>query len=131
LLVVEGFVASAEIDKALLQLLNAAAAADGLIVDLNSGVVALFGVKAIARDLNRRGVPTILEGGKGKWNHSVITRMLMNPTYMGANVFNRRTMRLGKLHVRRFLRERNRSFAARTAIKTGQFPRLARKSFWH
>ena len=54
-----------------------------------------LGVKAIARELNRRGVPTILKGVKGKWNHSVITRMLMNPTYMGANVFNRRTMRLG------------------------------------
>jgi DNA invertase Pin-like site-specific DNA recombinase len=54
-----------------------------------------LGVKAIARELDRRGVPTILKGIKGRWNHSVITRMLLNPTYLGANVFNRRTMRLG------------------------------------
>jgi hypothetical protein len=54
-----------------------------------------LGVKAIARELNRRGVPTILKGTMGRWNHSVITRMLLNPTYTGANVFNRRTMRLG------------------------------------
>ena len=54
-----------------------------------------LGVKAIAQELNRRRVPTILKGPRGKWNHSVITRMLLNPTYMGANVFNRRTMRLG------------------------------------
>jgi DNA invertase Pin-like site-specific DNA recombinase len=54
-----------------------------------------LGVKAIAQELNRRGVPTILKGARGKWNHSVISRMLLNPTYMGANVFNRRTMRLG------------------------------------
>ena len=54
-----------------------------------------LGVKAIAQELNRRRVPTILKGPSGKWNHSVITRMLLNPTYMGANVFNRRTMRLG------------------------------------
>ncbi|HET9307743.1 MAG TPA: recombinase family protein [Candidatus Sulfotelmatobacter sp.] len=54
-----------------------------------------LGVKTIARELNRRGVPTILKGPKGRWNHSVITRMLLNPTYTGANVFNRRTMRLG------------------------------------
>lgn len=54
-----------------------------------------LGVKEIARQLNQRGVPTILKGANGRWNHSVITRMLLNPTYIGANVFNRRTMRLG------------------------------------
>lgn len=54
-----------------------------------------LGVKAITRELNRRGVPTILKGKEGKWNHSVITRILLNRTYVGANVFNRRTMRLG------------------------------------
>jgi DNA invertase Pin-like site-specific DNA recombinase len=54
-----------------------------------------LGVKAIARELNRRGIPTILKGASGKWNHSVITRILLNPTYIGANVFNRSTMRLG------------------------------------
>ena len=53
-----------------------------------------LGVKAIARELNQRGVHTILKGATGKWNHSVVTRMLLNPTYMGANVFNRRSMRL-------------------------------------
>ena len=41
-----------------------------------------LGVKAITRELNRRGVPTIIKGKEGKWNHSVITRILLNRTYL-------------------------------------------------
>jgi DNA invertase Pin-like site-specific DNA recombinase len=49
-------------------------------------------LKAIARDLNRRGVPSI----KNKhWTHSVVASLLSHPKYVGCNVFNRTTMRLG------------------------------------
>jgi DNA invertase Pin-like site-specific DNA recombinase len=49
-------------------------------------------LKAIARDLNRRGVPSVQNG---QWTHSVVATMLSHPKYVGCNVFNRTTMRLG------------------------------------
>lgn len=48
--------------------------------------------KGIARDLNQRHVP---HPGARKWTHYIVQRMLSDPKYMGANVFARRTMRLG------------------------------------
>ena len=48
--------------------------------------------KAIARDLNWRGVPSI----KNKqWTHGVVASLISHPKYVGCNVFNRTTMRLG------------------------------------
>src|SRR5579863_92317 len=49
-------------------------------------------LKAIARDLNQRGVQSALSG---RWNHSVVARLLSHPKYVGCNVFNRVTARLG------------------------------------
>jgi len=49
-------------------------------------------LKAIARDLNQRGVPSIKNR---RWTHSVVGSMLSHPKYVGCNVFNRTTMRLG------------------------------------
>jgi DNA invertase Pin-like site-specific DNA recombinase len=52
--------------------------------------------KAIASDLNRRGVPSI----KNKsWTHSVVATLISHPKYIGYNVFNRTTMRLGSAQV--------------------------------
>jgi DNA invertase Pin-like site-specific DNA recombinase len=52
--------------------------------------------KAIARDLNQRGVPSI----KNKqWTHSVVASLISHPKYVGFNVFNRTTMRLGSAPV--------------------------------
>ena len=49
-------------------------------------------LKDIARDLNRRGVPSV----KNKsWTHSVVASLLSHPKYIGCNIFNRTTMRLG------------------------------------
>jgi DNA invertase Pin-like site-specific DNA recombinase len=47
---------------------------------------------AIARDLNQRGVPSIKNK---RWTHSVVASLLSHPKYIGCNVFNRTTMRLG------------------------------------
>jgi len=47
---------------------------------------------AIARDLNQRGVPSIQNK---RWTHSVVASLLSHPKYVGCNVFNRTTMRLG------------------------------------
>jgi len=49
-------------------------------------------LKAIANDLNRRGVPSIKNK---RWTHSVVGSLLSNPKYVGCNIFNRTTMRLG------------------------------------
>jgi hypothetical protein len=49
-------------------------------------------LKAIARDLNRRGVPSVKNRS---WTHSVVATLLSHPKYVGCNVFNRTTMRLG------------------------------------
>jgi len=48
--------------------------------------------KAIARDLNQRGVPSIQHK---RWTHSVVASLISHPKYIGCNVFNRTTMRLG------------------------------------
>jgi DNA invertase Pin-like site-specific DNA recombinase len=49
-------------------------------------------LKEIAHDLNRRGVPSV----KNKsWTHSVVAYVLSHPKYIGCNIFNRTTMRLG------------------------------------
>ncbi len=51
---------------------------------------------AIARDLNHRGVPSV----KNKtWTHSVVASLISHPKYVGCNVFNRTTMRLGTAQV--------------------------------
>jgi DNA invertase Pin-like site-specific DNA recombinase len=53
-------------------------------------------LKAIARDLNQRGVPSI----KNKtWTHSVVATLISHPKYVGCHVFNRTTMRLGSAQV--------------------------------
>jgi DNA invertase Pin-like site-specific DNA recombinase len=49
-------------------------------------------LKAIARDLNQRGVPSVQNR---RWTHSVVASLLSHPKYVGCNVFNRTTMRLG------------------------------------
>jgi DNA invertase Pin-like site-specific DNA recombinase len=49
-------------------------------------------LKAIARDLNKRGVPSIQNK---QWTHSVVASLISHPKYIGCNVFNRTTMRLG------------------------------------
>jgi DNA invertase Pin-like site-specific DNA recombinase len=53
-------------------------------------------LKAIARDLNQRGVPSIK---RRSWTHSVVASLLSHPKYIGCNVFNRTTMRLGTAQV--------------------------------
>ena len=52
--------------------------------------------KAIARDLNQRGVPSIKNK---RWTHSVVASLLSHPKYVGCNVFNRTTTRLGSAPV--------------------------------
>jgi hypothetical protein len=49
-------------------------------------------LKNIAHDLNRRGVPSVKNR---QWTHSVVASVLFHPKYVGSNVFNRTTMRLG------------------------------------
>jgi len=51
-----------------------------------------LGLKAIARDLNQRGVPS---PHNARWTHSVVRTILSNPKYVGCNVFNQTTGRLG------------------------------------
>ena len=48
--------------------------------------------RVIARDLNQRGVPSV---HNKRWAHSVVASLLSHPKYVGCNVFNRTTMRLG------------------------------------
>jgi len=52
-----------------------------------------LGVTAIARDLNRRGIPS---PKNRPWTHSVVTTILTHPRYVGCNVFNQTTSRLGE-----------------------------------
>jgi DNA invertase Pin-like site-specific DNA recombinase len=52
--------------------------------------------KAIARDLNQRGVPSVQNK---RWTHSVVASLLSHPKYVGCNVFNRTTTRLGSAPV--------------------------------
>jgi DNA invertase Pin-like site-specific DNA recombinase len=53
-------------------------------------------LKAIARDLNERGVPSIKNK---RWTHGVVRSLLSHPKYVGCYVFNRTTMRLGAASV--------------------------------
>jgi DNA invertase Pin-like site-specific DNA recombinase len=48
--------------------------------------------KAIARDLNRRGIPS---ARNAQWTHSVVTTLLSHPRYVGCAVFNQTSRRLG------------------------------------
>jgi DNA invertase Pin-like site-specific DNA recombinase len=52
--------------------------------------------RAIACDLNQRGVPSVKNR---RWTHSVVASLLSHPKYVGCNVFNRTTMRLGSAPV--------------------------------
>jgi DNA invertase Pin-like site-specific DNA recombinase len=53
-------------------------------------------LKDIARDLNQRGVPSVKNR---HWTHSVVATVLFHPKYVGCNVFNRTTARLGTAQV--------------------------------
>jgi len=56
-----------------------------------------WSLTAISRDLDQRGVPGVLNG---RWNHSTVARLLSHPKYIGCNVFNRVSERLGSAPVR-------------------------------
>lgn len=49
-------------------------------------------LKAIASDLNRRGIPS---AKNARWTHSVVATILSHPRYVGCVVFNQTTRRLG------------------------------------
>jgi DNA invertase Pin-like site-specific DNA recombinase len=49
-------------------------------------------IRAIVKDLNSTGIPF---QNNRPWRHHVLSRMLSHPKYIGCNVFNRETMRLG------------------------------------
>jgi DNA invertase Pin-like site-specific DNA recombinase len=51
-----------------------------------------MGARAIALDLNRRGIPS---PKNTQWSHSVVATILSHPRYVGCNVFNQTTKRLG------------------------------------
>ena len=59
-------------------------------------IVDRLSFKAIARDLNQRGVPSVQNK---RWTHSVVASLLSHPKYVGCNVFNRTTTRLGSAPV--------------------------------
>jgi DNA invertase Pin-like site-specific DNA recombinase len=55
-------------------------------------------LKAIARNLNGRKVPS---ARNASWTHSVVRTLLSHPKYIGCNVFNQTTSRLGSQSVSR------------------------------
>jgi DNA invertase Pin-like site-specific DNA recombinase len=55
-------------------------------------IVDRMGLKAIASDLNRRGIPSTRNA---RWTHSVVATVLSHPRYVGCVVFNQTTGRLG------------------------------------
>ncbi len=48
--------------------------------------------KAIARELNRRGIPSARDA---QWTHSIVATILSHPRYVGCLVFNQTSRRLG------------------------------------
>jgi hypothetical protein len=48
-------------------------------------------VYAIAREMNRRGIPYIADS---KWNYRAVYAILTSPKYMGCHVFGRTSSRL-------------------------------------
>lgn len=50
------------------------------------------GVKAIAAELNRRGIPS---PHNARWRHTIVATILSHPRYIGCSVFNQTTSRLG------------------------------------
>jgi DNA invertase Pin-like site-specific DNA recombinase len=61
-----------------------------------------LGLEAIAQDLNRRGIPS---PQNRRWTHGVVTRILSHRKYVGCNVFNQTTKRLGAHEVVRLKAE--------------------------
>jgi len=57
-----------------------------------------LGLNAIAQNLNRHRIPS---PQNRRWTHSVVASILSNPKYVGCNVFNQKTKRLGSREVRR------------------------------
>ena len=57
-----------------------------------------WSLKAIARDLNRRKVPS---ARNANWTHSVVRTLITHPKYIGCVVFNQSTNRLGTPSVTR------------------------------
>lgn len=57
-----------------------------------------LGLKAIARELNRRKIPSVRNA---TWTHSVVGTLLSHPKYVGCVVFNQTTTRLGSPSVAR------------------------------
>jgi DNA invertase Pin-like site-specific DNA recombinase len=55
-------------------------------------------LKAIARELNRRKVPTVRNA---TWMHTVVRSLISHPKYIGCNVFAQCTYRLGSKQVAR------------------------------
>lgn len=57
----------------------------GVVRDMISRAAAGVAVRAIARDLNDRGIPTPLKGSKG-WTHETVRHHIRNPAYAGLRV---------------------------------------------
>ena len=55
-------------------------------------------LRGIAEELNRIGIPS---AKKGQWTHTVVARLLSHPKYIGCNVFNQSTARLGIARIAR------------------------------
>jgi DNA invertase Pin-like site-specific DNA recombinase len=57
-----------------------------------------WSLKAIARDLNRRKIPSVRNAN---WTHSVVRTLVTHPKYIGCVVFNQSSTRLGTPSVAR------------------------------
>jgi len=56
-------------------------------------ILARLSTRAIAQLLTERGIPIF---GRRRWNKHTVQRILANPMYVGANVYNRRSYKLHK-----------------------------------